>query len=342
MLNYIKYKDNFYPSSNDDKILYSKAFKFKSMIPFITNEMWYYIIDNISQYDFKIFINDSNSQYNLQIPTCSFGSFLYHILKQYILEIIYNMSEKNLLDTQFTSVELCNILNDHDISIKHYLNFIESVKRKLSTSPIKLSHNVDSTIKFKVDSKFRLKLYPFISYTNCCFKKNVCSSFETACQLSHTYCINEYLELGMPLTESIFNSITSSNNIGILNKLLCSGLDFPKKSFIYACSSNKELIIDFIIKAKNDPCFYLNLHEIFNYGKVEDSLKSLTFLVKFYPSVLYPSFNTIKNILDHHWLSLDETIHSTVIDFYLSNELFLKRKYTFSEIESNLLSHFIR
>lgn len=286
--------------------LLEKAKKYINLIEQIPDELWNYILQNVTEHYYNLFIQEEDKYTYFQIPVTSFGIFLHNHAYEYCLEKIRNRIFKGyyILDT-FTPEQVFQFVNHSKIALKSFINFLYNDRKnddKINKSKFIVLSRTNGNVKIETTIKQKIKIIDEFREVKCCFSHKDCMSFRNSCLLGHYLCATEYVNSGCIFTNKEMVASFFSNNKEHLNRMIHLGMRVSKSalslSINYNLNSSFEFLLQTTIINTDTELFNSLINQIFvhwnsQYCKILNYLKYLDKLIIDYPKV----FEKINKVL---------------------------------------------
>jgi len=306
------YKHCYIPTEKHDRELYKKSLSFRHCIPFISDKMWTHITSNITESELLSFIQETNNDYDSQLPKCKFGSFLYKTCFQHCINLLTTQISQHMyiLNGQ-SELDILHKINMNTVPLKMFICFVYDTHHRWNLSLI--HERVPITI---------LPEYS-IGLTDCC------PTFEISLFKEHTDCMKTYALRGLVFNTEINHRIISMNNPECLHTLKEYGFSMDKELLLWAFVNKKWNIVNYGMKTINIPVI-----ECLPYCKT---------IVQFLDAIEeYLSINKtfitrdIKHILDYYWVYISEHKYPNIISFILDKDMHTMRWNKLYDIENHI------
>ena len=289
-------------------ILLEKAKKYVNLLDEIPEELWNYILQNITEQYYNLFIQEEDKYCHFQIPVTTFGIFVHNNAYEFLLEKIKNRIFKDyyILDS-FTPEQVFKFVNHSKIGLKAFINFIykdnykNEVKNEVKSKLVILT-KLNGNVKIETKIKQKIKIIDEFREVKCCFSHKDCISFRNSCLLGHYLCATEYINSGCIFTNKEMVASFFSNNKEHLKRMINLGMRISKTALSITINYNLNESFNFLLENQlvltDENLFNTLINNIFVYWNTKhcnilNYLKYLDILVLDYPKV----FDKINKVL---------------------------------------------
>lgn len=337
------YKDKYIPEEKDDRALYTKCMQYIHCIPFMTDKMWTYVVSGISKTDIHMYITQLENTYDIQVPTCKFGSYLYHTLFRYCKTILSIQIDYNCYHLYpYSKEQLMDSIQTDTASLKAFIYFIyetHNIWHTVLNPSINIFPKCNTLIHFEHSKCIRrpIIISPLYKTETVC-----CKSFIETCKKNHTLCAEEFIKNGILFTPQLTEQVVCSNNLRFIQTMLEQhGMPVYIHLFPKLLVYKQYKTLDFLLKKVEH--VQIPFEDCIKYvTNPVEYIQCIDSVCEMYPLYIESIREKVVPILDFYWTYIDVKKHKHVITHYIDSSTCNYRRSLLHQIESHFIDLFVR